>query len=141
MESLFSCQNGQTPLMVASEQGNIEIVKELIRRGTNVNLDDVVSIHTCTHTHMLTQTHCLSLSCTHMHTHAHTHTQTHTTTHQTKDNPKMKPNLRLCFSIESQTLYFPNHNHKVQDYSGQVAQHLKSCLLSSFSCTKHNTAG
>ncbi|XP_067098892.1 kinase D-interacting substrate of 220 kDa B isoform X1 [Osmerus mordax] len=34
-------ENGQTPLMVASEQGNIEIVKELIRRGANANLDDV----------------------------------------------------------------------------------------------------
>ncbi|XP_042356849.1 kinase D-interacting substrate of 220 kDa B isoform X1 [Plectropomus leopardus] len=32
---------GQTPLMVASEQGNLEIVQELIRRGANVNLDDV----------------------------------------------------------------------------------------------------
>ncbi|KAF3844914.1 hypothetical protein F7725_008077 [Dissostichus mawsoni] len=33
--------NGQTPLMVASEQGNVEIVQELLRRGANVNLDDV----------------------------------------------------------------------------------------------------
>ncbi|XP_071018824.1 kinase D-interacting substrate of 220 kDa B-like isoform X9 [Oncorhynchus clarkii lewisi] len=33
--------NGQTPLMLASEQGSIEIVQELIRRGANVNLDDV----------------------------------------------------------------------------------------------------
>uniref|UniRef100_A0A8P4GN31 Kinase D-interacting substrate 220a n=1 Tax=Dicentrarchus labrax TaxID=13489 RepID=A0A8P4GN31_DICLA len=33
--------NGQTPLMVATEQGNLEIVQELIRRGANVNLDDV----------------------------------------------------------------------------------------------------
>ncbi|KAM4542226.1 kinase D-interacting substrate of 220 kDa B isoform 1-T2 [Odontesthes bonariensis] len=33
--------NGQTPLMVAGEQGNLEIVQELIRRGANVNLDDV----------------------------------------------------------------------------------------------------
>ncbi|KAM9842583.1 kinase D-interacting substrate of 220 kDa B isoform 2-T2 [Aulostomus maculatus] len=33
--------NGQTPLMVAAEQGNLEIVQELIRRGANVNLDDV----------------------------------------------------------------------------------------------------
>ncbi|XP_049918833.1 kinase D-interacting substrate of 220 kDa B isoform X4 [Epinephelus moara] len=32
---------GQTPLMVAAEQGNLEIVQELIRRGANVNLDDV----------------------------------------------------------------------------------------------------
>ena len=42
--SLF--QNGQTPLMVAAEQGSLEIVQELIRRGANVNLDDVVSMHT-----------------------------------------------------------------------------------------------
>uniref|UniRef100_A0A8K9X8B5 Kinase D interacting substrate 220 n=1 Tax=Oncorhynchus mykiss TaxID=8022 RepID=A0A8K9X8B5_ONCMY len=34
-------QNGQTLLMVTSEQGNIEMVQELIRRGANVNLDDV----------------------------------------------------------------------------------------------------
>ncbi|XP_028250574.1 kinase D-interacting substrate of 220 kDa B isoform X2 [Parambassis ranga] len=33
--------NGQTPLMVAAEQGNLEIVQELIRRGANINLDDV----------------------------------------------------------------------------------------------------
>uniref|UniRef100_A0A8C3AHU7 Kinase D interacting substrate 220 n=1 Tax=Cyclopterus lumpus TaxID=8103 RepID=A0A8C3AHU7_CYCLU len=33
--------NGQTPLMVAAEQGHLEIVQELIRRGSNVNLDDV----------------------------------------------------------------------------------------------------
>ncbi|XP_044022906.1 kinase D-interacting substrate of 220 kDa B isoform X5 [Siniperca chuatsi] len=33
--------NGQTPLMVAAEQGNLEIAQELIRRGANVNLDDV----------------------------------------------------------------------------------------------------
>uniref|UniRef100_A0A671YRW0 Kinase D interacting substrate 220 n=1 Tax=Sparus aurata TaxID=8175 RepID=A0A671YRW0_SPAAU len=33
--------NGQTPLMVAAEQGSLEIVQELIRRGANVNLDDV----------------------------------------------------------------------------------------------------
>ncbi|XP_061752380.1 kinase D-interacting substrate of 220 kDa B-like isoform X2 [Nerophis ophidion] len=33
--------NGQTPLMVAAEQGNLEIVQELIRRGANVNCDDV----------------------------------------------------------------------------------------------------
>ncbi|KAM3594113.1 uncharacterized protein V6R79_002457 [Siganus canaliculatus] len=33
--------NGQTPLMVAAEQGNLEITQELIRRGANVNLDDV----------------------------------------------------------------------------------------------------
>jgi len=39
-------QNGQTPLMVASEQGNVEIVQELLKRGANVNLDDVVSMHT-----------------------------------------------------------------------------------------------
>ncbi|KAM9466731.1 kinase D-interacting substrate of 220 kDa B isoform 3-T5 [Clarias gariepinus] len=33
--------SGQTPLMLAAEQGSIEIVQELIRRGANVNLDDV----------------------------------------------------------------------------------------------------
>ncbi|KAM3870880.1 kinase D-interacting substrate of 220 kDa B isoform 2-T2 [Diretmus argenteus] len=33
--------NGQTPLMVAAEQGSLEILQELIRRGANVNLDDV----------------------------------------------------------------------------------------------------
>uniref|UniRef100_A0A672ZJP2 Kinase D-interacting substrate of 220 kDa B n=1 Tax=Sphaeramia orbicularis TaxID=375764 RepID=A0A672ZJP2_9TELE len=34
-------KNGQTPLMLAAEQGSLEIVQELIRRGANVNLDDV----------------------------------------------------------------------------------------------------
>lgn len=29
--------------MVAAEQGSLEIVQELLRRGANVNLDDVVS--------------------------------------------------------------------------------------------------
>uniref|UniRef100_H3DQP1 Kinase D-interacting substrate 220b n=1 Tax=Tetraodon nigroviridis TaxID=99883 RepID=H3DQP1_TETNG len=33
--------NGQTPLMLAAEQGSLEILQELIRRGANVNLDDV----------------------------------------------------------------------------------------------------
>ncbi|XP_060938325.1 kinase D-interacting substrate of 220 kDa B [Limanda limanda] len=33
--------NGQTPLMVSAEQGNLEILQELIKRGANVNLDDV----------------------------------------------------------------------------------------------------
>ncbi|XP_062864164.1 kinase D-interacting substrate of 220 kDa B isoform X1 [Trichomycterus rosablanca] len=33
--------SGQTPLMIAAEQGSLEIVQELIRRGANVNLDDV----------------------------------------------------------------------------------------------------
>lgn len=37
-------QNGQTPLMLAAEQGSLEIIQELIRRGANVNLDDVVSV-------------------------------------------------------------------------------------------------
>lgn len=32
--------------MVAAELGNLEIVQELIRRGANVNFDDVVSMHT-----------------------------------------------------------------------------------------------
>lgn len=40
--SLSLSQNGQTPLMLAAEQGSLEIVQELIRRGANVNLDDVV---------------------------------------------------------------------------------------------------
>ncbi|XP_034015304.1 kinase D-interacting substrate of 220 kDa B isoform X2 [Thalassophryne amazonica] len=35
--------NGQTPLMVAAEQGSLEIVQELIGRGANVNMDDVDS--------------------------------------------------------------------------------------------------
>uniref|UniRef100_A0A672STX0 Kinase D interacting substrate 220 n=1 Tax=Sinocyclocheilus grahami TaxID=75366 RepID=A0A672STX0_SINGR len=34
-------ENGQTALMLASEQGSLEIVLELIRRGANVNLDDI----------------------------------------------------------------------------------------------------
>ncbi|GLD56916.1 kinase D-interacting substrate of 220 kDa B isoform X1 [Lates japonicus] len=34
-------ENGHTPLMLAEEQGSLEIVQELIRRGANVNLDDV----------------------------------------------------------------------------------------------------
>ncbi|XP_075873339.1 kinase D-interacting substrate of 220 kDa B isoform X2 [Nelusetta ayraudi] len=33
--------NGQTPLMLAAEQGSLDITQELIRRGANVNLDDV----------------------------------------------------------------------------------------------------
>ncbi|XP_053779685.1 kinase D-interacting substrate of 220 kDa isoform X7 [Desmodus rotundus] len=32
---------GQTPLMIASEQGNLEIVKELIKNGANCNLEDL----------------------------------------------------------------------------------------------------
>lgn len=39
--------------MVAAEQGNLEIAQELIRRGANVNLDDVVSVHTHTRAHNL----------------------------------------------------------------------------------------
>ncbi|KAJ7989157.1 hypothetical protein DPEC_G00316600 [Dallia pectoralis] len=34
-------ENGLTPLMVAAEQGSLEMIQELIRRGCNVNLDDV----------------------------------------------------------------------------------------------------
>ncbi|XP_026141628.1 kinase D-interacting substrate of 220 kDa B-like isoform X1 [Carassius auratus] len=34
-------ENGQTALMLASEQGSLQIVQELIRRGANVNLDDI----------------------------------------------------------------------------------------------------
>ncbi|XP_036065876.1 kinase D-interacting substrate of 220 kDa B isoform X2 [Oryzias melastigma] len=33
--------NGQTPLMVAAELGNLEIVQEFIKRGANVDLDDI----------------------------------------------------------------------------------------------------
>ncbi|KAJ8398213.1 hypothetical protein AAFF_G00430570 [Aldrovandia affinis] len=33
--------SGQTALMLAAEQGSLEIVQELIRRGANINLDDV----------------------------------------------------------------------------------------------------
>lgn len=29
--------------MLAAEQGSLDIIQELIRRGANVNLDDVVS--------------------------------------------------------------------------------------------------
>ncbi|XP_051832039.1 kinase D-interacting substrate of 220 kDa isoform X3 [Antechinus flavipes] len=32
---------GQTPLMVAAENGNLEIVKELLKNGANCNLEDV----------------------------------------------------------------------------------------------------
>uniref|UniRef100_A0A4W6FY31 Kinase D-interacting substrate 220b n=1 Tax=Lates calcarifer TaxID=8187 RepID=A0A4W6FY31_LATCA len=41
--------NGQTPLMLAAEQGSLEIVQELIRRGANVNLDDVSWRCSCCH--------------------------------------------------------------------------------------------
>ncbi|XP_054964253.1 kinase D-interacting substrate of 220 kDa isoform X12 [Pan paniscus] len=34
-------QCGQTPLMIAAEQGNLEIVKELIKNGANCNLEDL----------------------------------------------------------------------------------------------------
>ncbi|XP_009291460.1 kinase D-interacting substrate of 220 kDa B-like isoform X3 [Danio rerio] len=34
-------ENGQTALMLASEQGSLEIVQELIRRGANIHLDDI----------------------------------------------------------------------------------------------------
>lgn len=37
-------QNGQTPLMLAAEQGNLEIVQELLKKGANCNLEDAVSI-------------------------------------------------------------------------------------------------
>ncbi|KAJ8353142.1 hypothetical protein SKAU_G00207090 [Synaphobranchus kaupii] len=33
--------SGQTALMLAAEQGSLEIVQELIKRGANINLDDV----------------------------------------------------------------------------------------------------
>nr|XP_038967543.1 kinase D-interacting substrate of 220 kDa isoform X12 [Rattus norvegicus] len=32
---------GQTPLMLAAEQGNVEIVKELLKNGANCNLEDL----------------------------------------------------------------------------------------------------
>jgi hypothetical protein len=41
---LFVLQCGQTPLMIAAEQGNVEIVKELIKNGANCNLEDLVCI-------------------------------------------------------------------------------------------------
>uniref|UniRef100_A0A667YB96 Kinase D interacting substrate 220 n=1 Tax=Myripristis murdjan TaxID=586833 RepID=A0A667YB96_9TELE len=41
VKSRKTVKNGLTPLMVAAEQGSLEIVRELIRRGANVNLDDV----------------------------------------------------------------------------------------------------
>ncbi|XP_061086487.1 kinase D-interacting substrate of 220 kDa B-like isoform X2 [Conger conger] len=34
-------ESGQTALMLAAEQGSLEIVQELIKRGANINLDDV----------------------------------------------------------------------------------------------------
>lgn len=37
--------------MVAAELGNLEIVQEFIRRGANVDLDDVVRSQAHTHTH------------------------------------------------------------------------------------------
>uniref|UniRef100_A0A672ZKZ1 Kinase D-interacting substrate of 220 kDa B n=1 Tax=Sphaeramia orbicularis TaxID=375764 RepID=A0A672ZKZ1_9TELE len=40
-QNILVLSNGQTPLMLAAEQGSLEIVQELIRRGANVNLDDV----------------------------------------------------------------------------------------------------
>lgn len=39
-------QNGQTPLMLAAEQGNLEIVQELLKKGANCNLEDAVCIST-----------------------------------------------------------------------------------------------
>ncbi|XP_069462112.1 kinase D-interacting substrate of 220 kDa isoform X2 [Ambystoma mexicanum] len=34
-------ENGQTPLMLAAEQGNLEMVQELLGKGANCNLDDI----------------------------------------------------------------------------------------------------
>lgn len=57
VSNLSSCpafcpwQNGQTPLMLAAEQGSLEVLQELIRRGANVNLDDVVRQAPLTHHH------------------------------------------------------------------------------------------
>lgn len=39
----FCPQCGQTPLMIAAEQGSLEIVKELIKNGANCNLEDLVA--------------------------------------------------------------------------------------------------
>uniref|UniRef100_A0A8C8GQ39 KAP NTPase domain-containing protein n=1 Tax=Oncorhynchus tshawytscha TaxID=74940 RepID=A0A8C8GQ39_ONCTS len=41
LRAVSSHSNGQTLLMMASEQGSLEMVQELLRRGANVNLDDV----------------------------------------------------------------------------------------------------
>ena len=41
----FNCffqQNGQTPLIIAAEMGNVEIVHELIKRNAQVNAQDHV---------------------------------------------------------------------------------------------------
>ena len=39
---LFFQQNGQTPLIIAAEMGNVEIVHELIKRNAQVNAQDHV---------------------------------------------------------------------------------------------------
>ena len=38
----FLHQNGQTPLIIAAEKGNVEIVHELIKRNVQVNIQDEV---------------------------------------------------------------------------------------------------
>lgn len=43
---MLQFQNGQTPLMLAAEQGNLEIVQELLKKGANCNLEDAVRIST-----------------------------------------------------------------------------------------------
>ena len=35
-------QNGQTPLIIAAEKGNVEIVHELLKRNVQVNVQDEV---------------------------------------------------------------------------------------------------
>ncbi|KPP58365.1 hypothetical protein Z043_123819 [Scleropages formosus] len=52
---------GLTALMLAAEQGSVEIVQELVRRGANVNLDDVVCASVLCPSKLLTMT-ALSLS-------------------------------------------------------------------------------
>ena len=75
--SLSVFQNGQTPLMVSAEQGNLEIVQELIRRGANVNLDDVVSM----------QTHTQSIPDRLIRAHTHPHTGTGGEIHRGDGSP------------------------------------------------------
>jgi ankyrin repeat protein len=34
------CDGGKTPLMISSEEGNIEVVKELLKNGADVDMLD-----------------------------------------------------------------------------------------------------
>jgi ankyrin repeat protein len=34
------CDGGKTPMMIASEEGNIEVVKELLKNGVDVDMLD-----------------------------------------------------------------------------------------------------